>query len=501
MNTSHADLHALRREKQAQPRPLTRRGVARRFAVAAALLALAGCSLTPGGLDGERRSMEAGREWKRGGALSDLPEPAGGDDWRTLLRRALLANGDVRAAWFDWKAAVEKVSGAAAWPNSNISLGFSYLFSGDRVKSFDRTSFTAGFDSMQNLSFPGKPMTSGRAALEDARSTGERFRATKFALQRRVLEAWLDLAGAAEDERLAAETISLAGVGSDVADAALGAGGDQRKALGARMLAAKSDDSAAAARARVAGAKAMLAALTATDPPDRIGTPTRLPDPRELPADASVLVDAVDDGPAVKGMEADRRARVHEKDLAKLQWIPDINPTAAVTGSIEQSVGAILVLPTKIAEIRSGIAVAKALRGAAASRLVQARRDQLGELRTALLEARGDERARRLLEDRVVPAATSTASAAESAYSAGRAEISDLLEARRTLIDVRSEVAVAAIEREKKLAAIEEILGADLETFTALPPTRIVAAAEVAAANPASTTAASTGTANQETPR
>src|SRR5690242_14524199 len=101
------------------------------FGAAAPLLLVlvSGCSLTPRGLRAERESLQLAADFRRGPAPADLPVQRDANDWRTLLRRALLANGDVRAAWFDWKAAVERVSGASAWPNTNVALGYSYLFS------------------------------------------------------------------------------------------------------------------------------------------------------------------------------------------------------------------------------------------------------------------------------------------------------------------------------------------------------------------------------------
>jgi cobalt-zinc-cadmium efflux system outer membrane protein len=444
--------------------------VARRaFAVAAPVLLLlfaSGCSLTPRGLRSERAALEAASaEFRRGPAPADLPVQRDGNDWRVLLRRALLANGDVRAAWFDWKAAIERVSGAAAWPNTNVALGYSYLFSDERMKTFDRMSFNAGFDSMENLSWPGKAMAAGRVALADARASGERFRAAKFEVQRQVIDAWLDLALAAEKARVARDSAALAGIGADIADATLRGGGEQTDALGARIAAARADNTAASAQAEIASARATLAALTATSAPAAILVPTRLPDARELPADGDLVAAAIR-GPEVRGLEADRRARREEEELARLQWVPDVNPYAMFTGSIEQGVGAMVVLPSAIAEIRSGIKVAKAMRGAAASRLVQARRDQRGEVAAALASARNAERAQRLLQDRVLVAAESASAAAASSYSGGSASLSDLLETRSLLLETRMEIAEAAIEREKKLAEIEEMLGADLETFT-----------------------------------
>lgn len=432
-----------------------------------------GCALTPDGLRGERAAMTAaGAEFRRGPDPADLPRPVDGNDWRTFLRRGLLANGDLRAAWFEWKAAVEQVRGASAWPNTNIALGYSYLFSDSKMKTFDRMSFSAGLDTMENLSFPGKTMAAGRTALADARAAGERFRATKFTLQRRVLDAWLDLALAAEVARLSDEMATLEALAADSADAALEGGDSQADALRARMGSAWRDDMAATARAEIEASKARLAALTALPDPALVATPTRLPAARALPENDSPLLDAVDDDPKVRGLRADQRARGHEEDLARLQWIPDVNPFAMVTGSIEQGVGAAVMLPTTIVEIQSGIEVARAMRGAASARLLQARRDGRGEVAAHLAAARDAGRSRRLLEDRVLPAARSLADSTAGSYSAGRGRLGAVVEARVLVVETEREVAVATIERERSLAALEEELGADLETFSSLPPLR-----------------------------
>lgn len=433
--------------------------------LAVGLLLVQGCTLTPKGLDDERAALDASAPTQTI-ADPELPRPSSGDDWRGFLRRAFVANGQLRAAWHQWQAAVERVSGASGWPNTNLALGFSTLFSDEGMKGFDRMTFEARFDSMENLTFPTKTMRAGDIALEEARSAGQRFRAAKFEVQREVLDAWLDLAMAAEAERLALEKRTLSGVAADTADAAIGAGASQGASLTARIGEARGDDDVARARAEVAVARAELAAVAAIDDPEAIPTPTRLPLPRPLPARDVVLFQALDATPELAGLEADVRAREHETALARLQWIPDINPLAMVTGTIEQAVGAMVMLPTTIPEIRSGIAVARAMRSAADAELEQGRRDQRGALVAALVALRDVERGQRLLEERVLPAALAVEVAATSAYTASSGDLGEVVEARLLAVETRIEIAALAIERERRAAEIEEILGADLETFT-----------------------------------
>src|SRR5215471_16493549 len=98
---------------------------------AVGVLTLAGgCVLTPNGAAEERaRAREAGRVYQspvERRELPAVPEPA---TWQDVLHRAFLANGDLEAKYFEWQAALARIDVAAAYPNSNLSLGYSYMFS------------------------------------------------------------------------------------------------------------------------------------------------------------------------------------------------------------------------------------------------------------------------------------------------------------------------------------------------------------------------------------
>ena len=163
-------------------------------ALAVAAAALAGCSLTPKGTSEERA----------------LPEISAAPTWSGVLHRAFLANGDLESVYFDWKAAVERIDVAAAWPNSRLMLGYSYTLSAGNMKAFDRSTFSFSPDSMESLLWPSKAATQGEVALAQAREAGARFRAAKFDLQRRVLSAWADYALQGERLRIARDREMLA---------------------------------------------------------------------------------------------------------------------------------------------------------------------------------------------------------------------------------------------------------------------------------------------------
>ncbi|MBM4247490.1 MAG: TolC family protein, partial [Deltaproteobacteria bacterium] len=203
----------------------------RRRSIVITALLLEGCSLATREAADERRRMEAA------GTVYESPEerpspylpPEAG--WRDVLRHAFLHNGELEAAYFAWRAAVERIDVAAGYPNTNVSVGFEYLFSGGNLTGWDRTSLSVGFDPMQNLSFPTKVYAAGLVATEDARAAGERFAAARFALRRKVLSAWLDYALLAERIRVQREQITLLTVGAESAAARVRGGRPQDELL------------------------------------------------------------------------------------------------------------------------------------------------------------------------------------------------------------------------------------------------------------------------------
>src|SRR5688572_29962915 len=90
------------------------------IAILAALL-VGGCSLAPEGRDEERSRLDAaGASFERPFESRSLPELPAEPAWQDVLHRAFMAHGALEAAYFEWKAAVERVDIASAWPNSNL---------------------------------------------------------------------------------------------------------------------------------------------------------------------------------------------------------------------------------------------------------------------------------------------------------------------------------------------------------------------------------------------
>jgi outer membrane protein TolC len=319
--------------------------------------------------------------------------------------------------------------------------------------------------------------------LDEARAAAERFRAAKFDLQRRVLTAWADYTLTAERVRILREQADLARSVADTAKGRVIAGGAQADLLRADVALRTAEDAALNGEAELAAARATLNGMLARDANAPMNPPARTPEPRPVAADdAALLAAAVDQNPELVGLARQVEGRTDALELARLQWIPDINPTAAFTGSVSQALGAVVVLPTTVVQIRGGINQAEAtLRGTEAA-LRQTKRDRAAEFVATLFMLRNAERQAALFGSQVVPAAQRIVTASQQQYSAGAATYLDLIESERALLDARLVVAEARAMREKRLAELEALMGTDVEmigtpapSFTSTPITSPVA--------------------------
>ena len=390
-----------------------------------------------------------------------------------MLHRAFLANGDLESAYFDWKAAVDRIDIAAAWPNSRLMLGYSYTLSAGNMKAFDRNTFSLSPDSMESLLWPSKAAKQGEVALAQAREAGARFRAAKFELQRRVLSAWADYAVQAERLRIARERELLARFTLDTAGSRVRAGGIQQDLLKAEVESEAARDSVRTAEANLAAGRAMLNGMLGREPESPLSAPGPTSPPRPLPADDAVLIaTAVEQNPELEALAHRVQGRTDALERARLEWLPDINPMAAFTGSASQAIGAAVMLPTTIKEIEGGIKEAGATLRRSEAVLRQARSDRAASFVATLIALRDAERQAALFEFRIVPATERIVTITRQSYSAGGAEYLDMISAERALLDARLIIAEAHAMRDKRLAELEALMGTDVETLVEAKPSR-----------------------------
>lgn len=439
----------------------------RALAVAFAL-SLTGCVLAPAERKQEQSRLDrAGQPFAPPFEQRILPELPMEPAWPDLLHRAFLANGDLEAAYFEWAAAVSKIQQAGSYPNTPLSLNFSYLFSAGRMKTFDRTTVTAGPDPMDSLAFPSKVYQAAKVALDEARAAGQRFAAAKFDLQRKLLNGWYDYALMAERIRIAQSNLALLRLISETAAGRVRAGAQQLDLLRADVEQRRAEDELRGMESQLPQMRAMLNAMLARSPDAPLAPPNQIPPARPVPADdARLLALAADNNPELTSLAHRVRGRQDALELARLQYIPDLNPTFSFTGSVSQVVGLGLSIPSIMPKVQGMVKEARAELRATQAMYRQTKFDRSAQVVAALYAMRNSERQAGLFDQQIIPAAIRIADNTRDAYSRGQMSFIELIEAQRTLLAARLTAVEARAAREKSLADLEALLGLDIETLS-----------------------------------
>jgi outer membrane protein TolC len=397
--------------------------------------------------------------------LRELPELPLRPSWQDILFRAFLANGDLESAYFNWKGALIQVNQAAAWPNSRVALGYSYMFSRENMKAWDRMTISAGFDPSMNFQLPIKVEAAGRVAFEAARESGERFRVAKFDLQRRVLNAYLDLALAAERARIERDNVNLLKQLSASAAARAQAGAPLQDLLKVETDSELAKNNLRNLEAEVRAARSVLNGLLARDANAPLEVAS-LPPPRSVIRDDARLIEiAVDRNPELAALARQVAGRQNAVEVALLAFLPDISPSFSVNGSISQTVAAMVMLPTTLPQIQAAIDNAEAMVRSSQAVIRQTEKDRAASFVAALYFMRNAERQTSFFHRRLTPLVEQLLNSSREAYAAGTVGFADLIDSKRTYINIRRLVAEARIERERRLAELEALAGVDIETL------------------------------------
>lgn len=423
----------------------------------------AGCALRPAGEDEERdRASKEGAAYEARPAPPEISGTSGPEDY---LAHAFLANAALETRYWEWRGALERIPQDSSFPN--VAVSFGYMFSPESMKTWDRTTLGVSNDPMTNIPFPTKLATAGRAALENARAAGERFREAKFLLQKDVLWTYYDLALLGETLRIQTETLSLLRQVVSQAEIRVRTGAaSQPDLLRAQTEVDLAENELRTLESRAKSLSARMNALLGRPADAPVPLPPALPPSRPLPVpDAELLRAGAERSPELAALERNIKGREEALSQARQAYIPDFGLSASLTGSISKNIGAMAVLPLRLEAIRGGIEEARAnLRATEAAR-VQYGRDLAASFVLNLTVLRNDERQIDLEEKIILPRARQTVELSQTSYAGGKLGFLDLLDAQRTLLELRLTIAALKIEREKALTAIETWSAVDVEVM------------------------------------
>lgn len=442
-------------------------------AIAACIVSLSftACSFAPRALDDERaRSASFGAAYDTPFEQRDLPPLASAPTLDELWARVLAADGELEAAWREWRAELDLVVAESSGPNTNVALDLEHELRDTGLDAWNRTRIQAGFDPMQSLWGPKKLAAAGEIALARARTAGERFRGLRAAKKRALIETWIEWVALVEERAtlLKSRELRELELATLTSAAAGGSAGAQIHTARARVTQLRDAQERALARSDELAIELngllRRGALETLEPPP--SWPARSIDPGNLELER-LLALARERDPARAAVSAERSMRERDVEAARLERRIDVNPFAGIVGSLETFVGASLSLPLNRQRLRAVLDAARERRAGARAleRDVAITRDaQLALAHRAWREA---ERARALLATELLPLARAASDYARARIAGGSGSSAEWVDARDTEMELARAEVQARAARELALARIEEHLGIDLESVGA----------------------------------
>ncbi len=417
----------------------------------AALTALAGCSGTPTAAERAARSDVAtvARLYRPGDARPALPTLTAASPLADYLRFAMLKSPRVEAAYYDWAAAVERITPARSRPDPRLTFEADV---GDTVEAL-----IPGL--MVDLPGPGKLRAAGDVQAAESRVAYLGFEREILRTALAVKTAYYRLHFLEETLRVERETLRLLADLEQLAQQQNAAG---RVTLQDVLRAQIARDGVATQILNLEDSRsALVAELKAAlglgpgdaDPPLPSTFEPSAGDPRPNELWATALVQ----NPSLRAMEEDVRRAEASLGLARKAGVPDFSVGLEVDVKAEPTLFtplASMTLPLWRDKVAAEIAGAQAEKRAAQARLSAEQVELAAELASMLFMFREAVRNDALLREKLAPKARQSLDAARAGYVNGRAGFLDVIDAQRTLLEFELRGIEARTRRELALAAL-----------------------------------------------
>lgn len=390
-----------------------------------------------------------------GPAAGDQPSPpsAGALTFGAALELAVSRNLGLAAARRQRAIREAQVRVAGQWANPEVS--------------FEATQDTPH----ENLTF-GVPIEIGgqrgrriAVAKEELTLADLDVRAEMRTLRRNLRQAFYGLLAADERARLAGEVVGLAGRARQVAQTRFEEGAAPRlDVLQADLGLARAQTDADLARSARASALADLNAVLNQPPGQSVAVTGDLVDAPATPDFARAMAMASSSNLDLVSAEREASIEARRLDLLRAGRVPTPTVTfglpinAPDEFTVGKSVGITMAIPL-FSRNQGEIAQSRATIDQVRAKSDAARRQVESGVFAALARIDAGRRQVESYRTRVVPAAVELTALAEESYKLGRNSVLALLDAQRSLRDVRREYLQALLDFQAALADLEEVIG------------------------------------------
>ncbi len=387
---------------------------------------------------------------------------------RTLqqyLQYAALHNAGLKAAFEEWKGAVEQIPQAKALPDPT----FTYSYFTEQMLTRQQ----AGI--MQMFPWFGKIEARTDAAAAAASAAQRRYEAARFELFAQVKDVFYEYAYLASATRIARDNVELMRHFEEVARTKyITAAATHPDIIRAQIEVAKLQDELVSLERllgpTVARANAILNRPADAPLPWPQVEPGRLPEVNR----ADLVAMLKQRNPELQAAEFDVERLRQEVDLARRSYYPDIgigvewmdmaSDMSDGGGEDEVALGVQLNLPVWRRSYRAAEQQARAAARRARYQQKQLTNDLVSRAERALYEFEDSGRKLQLYGDVLVPKAEALVGASEAAYAAGTVDFLSLIDAQQTLLEYQLQRERALANRRQRLAELESLAGTEFPT-------------------------------------
>lgn len=385
-----------------------------------------------------------------------------------LIKEALARNPEIQAARKQWEAAANRVAQASSLDDPTLQVQL-WNF----PQSFNVThTQNSIFGVSQTFPFPGKLTLKGEVASRSADMTEQALRARERDLIARLKQAYYDLFLAHKAIQIHHEQIDLLKQFFEIANAKFRTGkGSQVDVLKAQVELSSLHQHLPALEQRRDTAQAKLNTLLDRDPRVPL-EPPQAPHDQRFDKDLEELFQvAVTARPELKAGELAVQRNERARALAQRQYYPDLHLAFQrfQNFNANDGFGAVVSINMPFAfwtkpKYDAGVQEASAAVAAARADLHTAENLTRFQIRDLLAKVRANWEVAVLYRTTVLPQAEQGVEAARAGYRAGKTGFLDLIETERALRGFQLEYYRALVEKEQRLADLEQVIGTDLGT-------------------------------------
>jgi len=384
-----------------------------------------------------------------------------------LIHEVLARNSELVAARKQWEAATTRITQARSLEDPTLSVQLWNV-----PQTFNVTQAQNSiFGLSQNLPFPGKLALKGDVASRSAEMTEQAVRAKERELIARLKQAYYDLFLAQKGIQIHHEQVELVRQFVEIANAKFRTGkGAQTDVLKAQVELSMLFQQLPVLEQRRETSEAMLNTLLDRDPALPLGiaqAPSQLPLGKPLD-DLHRL--ALNDRPELKAAELAVQRNEQSRALAQRQYYPDFNVAFQRFQNFQANdgFGAYVAMSIPFAFWTKPKYDAGVQEAAAAVSVARAQQHTLENLtrfqvKDLLARLRATDQVATLYRTTILPQAEQNLEASRVGYRAGKAGFLDLIETQRAWRGFQLEYFKALVDRQHRLAELEQVVGVDLD--------------------------------------